>query len=319
MRARAAALRLWVEDGRCAGALDRSGRGSPARRPCSPPAAPPPCGPHHQPARRARRRTDARARAGARSPTLSSCSSTRPPARGGGADGFLVTEAVRGEGAPAARRARGALRGRARPGDEVARGSRQLANRAAHGCSTCARSTRRFPNIVEGSRQDGLDPRRDLIPVAPAAHYMIGGAATDPDGRATLRGCMPSGECACTGVHGANRLASNSLSECFVFGRRAGGGPRASRRLAWAPPRPPRTDPRLRSRKRRALRFPATRASCGTGRARALAATSPAGALIGAIRARARGEPWLSPARRSSAAPSPTWMGATWSWKAQAT
>src|SRR5262249_43481589 len=69
--------------------------------------------------------------------------------------------------------------------------------------------------------ESGIDPTRDLIPVAPAAHYMMGGIATDLDGRATLAGLYAVGECACTGLHGANRLASNSLSECFVFGRRA--------------------------------------------------------------------------------------------------
>jgi L-aspartate oxidase len=79
----------------------------------------------------------------------------------------------------------------------------------------------RFPNIVEALARVELDPRRDLIPVAPAAHYMIGGIVTDLDGRSTLPGLYAVGETACTGLHGANRLASNSLSECFVFGRRA--------------------------------------------------------------------------------------------------
>jgi L-aspartate oxidase len=78
-----------------------------------------------------------------------------------------------------------------------------------------------FPNVVGALRQAGIDPERELIPVAPAAHYMMGGIATDLEGRATLAGLYAVGECSCTGLHGANRLASNSLSECFVFGARA--------------------------------------------------------------------------------------------------
>jgi L-aspartate oxidase len=67
----------------------------------------------------------------------------------------------------------------------------------------------------------GIDPRRQLVPVAPAAHYTMGGVACDLDGRSSLPGLYAVGESACTGLHGANRLASNSLAECFVFGRRA--------------------------------------------------------------------------------------------------
>jgi L-aspartate oxidase len=61
----------------------------------------------------------------------------------------------------------------------------------------------------------------ELVPVAPASHYAMGGIVTDLDGRSGVAGLYAVGECACTGLHGANRLASNSLSECFVFGRRA--------------------------------------------------------------------------------------------------
>jgi L-aspartate oxidase len=79
----------------------------------------------------------------------------------------------------------------------------------------------RFPNITAALADVGLNPRRDLLPVAPAAHYTMGGVATDLDGRASLPGLYAVGESACTGLHGANRLASNSLAECLVFGRRA--------------------------------------------------------------------------------------------------
>jgi L-aspartate oxidase len=68
----------------------------------------------------------------------------------------------------------------------------------------------------------GYAPADEPIPVSPAAHYAIGGIATDLDGRTTVPGLYAAGECACTGVHGANRLASNSLLECLVFGRRSG-------------------------------------------------------------------------------------------------
>ena len=79
----------------------------------------------------------------------------------------------------------------------------------------------RFPNIVAALREAGLDPTTELVPVAPASHYVMGGIVTDLDGRSQVPGLYAVGECACTGLHGANRLASNSLSECFVFGRRA--------------------------------------------------------------------------------------------------
>lgn len=80
----------------------------------------------------------------------------------------------------------------------------------------------RFPGISAFLAQHGLDLHRDLIPIRPAAHYMMGGIRIDLDGRTNVRGLYAAGEAACTGLHGANRLASNSLLEGLVFGARAG-------------------------------------------------------------------------------------------------
>jgi L-aspartate oxidase len=81
---------------------------------------------------------------------------------------------------------------------------------------------RRFPRIMETCAVYGLDILRDLIPVRPSAHYMMGGVATDLDARTSVAGLYAAGEVACTGLHGANRLASNSLLEGLVFGELAG-------------------------------------------------------------------------------------------------
>ncbi len=81
----------------------------------------------------------------------------------------------------------------------------------------------RFPTVFEACRAHGLDPRRQPIPVAPAAHYHMGGVATDLEGQTNVPGLWAAGEVACTGVHGANRLASNSLLEALVFGARVAG------------------------------------------------------------------------------------------------
>jgi L-aspartate oxidase len=89
----------------------------------------------------------------------------------------------------------------------------------------------RFPGISAFLAHYGLDLSRDLIPVRPAAHYLMGGIRTDLDGRTSIAGLYAAGEAACTGVHGANRLASNSLLEGLVFGARA-----ARSMLADAPP-----------------------------------------------------------------------------------
>ncbi|HET9567872.1 MAG TPA: FAD-binding protein, partial [Vicinamibacterales bacterium] len=80
---------------------------------------------------------------------------------------------------------------------------------------------RRFPAITDACKQAGLDLATDRIPVSPAAHYVMGGIETDLDGRTSIAGLFAAGEAACTGVHGANRLASNSLLEGLVFGARA--------------------------------------------------------------------------------------------------
>ena len=82
---------------------------------------------------------------------------------------------------------------------------------------------KRFPGISAFLAQHGLELQRDLIPIRPAAHYLMGGIRVDLEGRTTLRGLYAAGEAACTGLHGANRLASNSLLEGLVFGARAAG------------------------------------------------------------------------------------------------
>jgi L-aspartate oxidase len=142
-----------------------------------------------------------------------------------GADGFLVTEAIRGEGATLLDADGERFVNELAPRDEVARAVQQQMTRS--GTTSVDLDMRDvdpalFPNVVEALRRAGIDPARELVPVAPAAHYMMGGIATDLRGRATLPGLYAVGECSCTGLHGANRLASNSLTECFVFGARAG-------------------------------------------------------------------------------------------------
>ena len=80
---------------------------------------------------------------------------------------------------------------------------------------------KRFPVIYKTCLERGLDITKDNIPVAPAAHYFMGGIKTDVDGRTNIANLYAAGECASCGIHGANRLASNSLLDGLVFGRRA--------------------------------------------------------------------------------------------------
>lgn len=142
-----------------------------------------------------------------------------------GREGFLVTEAIRGEGATLHDPATGErFVDELAPRDEVARAIHAVLRRTGApsvGLDMRAIDPARFPNVVAALTEHGLDPTTQLVPVAPAAHYAMGGIVTDLHGRSAVPGLLAVGESACTGLHGANRLASNSLSECFVFGARA--------------------------------------------------------------------------------------------------
>ena len=139
-------------------------------------------------------------------------------------DGVLITEAIRGEGAKLLDAAGERFTDELAPRDAVT--AAILAQMRADGTTAVMLDLRgidptRFPNVFVSVTEAGFDPRKEPVPVAPAAHYFMGGVATDIDGRSSLPGLYAVGECSCTGLHGANRLASNSLSECFVFGGRA--------------------------------------------------------------------------------------------------
>ena len=186
--------------------------------------------------------------------------------------GFLISEAVRGEGAvlvdESGRRFAFDAHpdGELAPRDVVARAiaeamSRQggrpvMLDATAIGPAALAR---RFPTIGTALRERGLDWAREPVPVAPAAHYLMGGVVTDLDGATNLPGLYAAGEAARTGVHGANRLASNSLLEGGVFGGRAArAAVRRARTTTAVPPALPRNSAvsARATRIRRAARTP---------------------------------------------------------------
>jgi L-aspartate oxidase len=138
-------------------------------------------------------------------------------------DGVLITEAIRGEGAQLLDVGGAPFTDELAPRDAVT--AAILDRMRADGTPDVKLDLRaidpaRFPNVFASLAEAGLSPHSEPVPVAPAAHYMMGGIAVDLDGRSSLPGLYAVGEASCTGLHGANRLASNSLSECFVFGSR---------------------------------------------------------------------------------------------------
>jgi L-aspartate oxidase len=131
---------------------------------------------------------------------------------------LLLTEALRGDGAILIDEKGERFVDELAPRDEV---SRAIVRRGRVFLDLRAIDRDRFHGLMLEIEKSGFDPAVVPIPVSPAAHYTIGGIVTDLHGRTDIGGLYAAGECAATGVHGANRLASNSLLECLVFGRRA--------------------------------------------------------------------------------------------------
>ena len=153
-----------------------------------------------------------------------------------GEDRFLISESMRGEGARLVdARGREFMRehhpdGSLAPRDVVSRGIHQMMHETGDPCAYLDVTHKdadwirgRFPRIYARCRDAGIDITTQPIPVVPAAHYSCGGVAVDEWGQSSLRRLYAVGEVSCTGLHGANRLASTSLLECLVWGTRAGG------------------------------------------------------------------------------------------------
>jgi L-aspartate oxidase len=163
---------------------------------------------------------------------------------------FLLSEALRGEGARLVNAAGDAFMdkyepaGDLAPRDRVARAIEREARRTGQPVFLSMRHLdakyvhSRFPLLSEACTRAGLDLALEPVPVGPAAHYVMGGVETDLDARTSIPGLFAAGEVACTGVHGANRLASNSLLEGLVFGARAGQAMRVHERRAPSPHQP---------------------------------------------------------------------------------
>jgi L-aspartate oxidase len=165
---------------------------------------------------------------------------------------FLISESLRGEGARLLDRSGREFMnayhpdGSLAPRDVVARGIHEMMHETGAPCAYLDIShkpadwvKRRFPQIYGRCLESGIDITSHPIPVVPAAHYSCGGIAVDSEGRSSIRRLRAVGEVSCTGLHGANRLASTSLLECLVWGTRAGrdAGSRATRhRSVDAPP-----------------------------------------------------------------------------------